>query len=61
MAWKPWAERLAEMDSQEERNAFLRGIYGPLPLTERRLAGMALTAALAGWGIARNLKKARDK
>jgi hypothetical protein len=61
MAWKPWAERVAEMDSLEERNAFLRGIFGPPPLTERKLAGMALTAALAGWAVSRNLKRSREK
>ena len=56
MAWKPWYERMAEMDSQAERNAFLQGIFGPQPLTERKLAGMALTAAIAGWAVHKNLK-----
>ena len=50
MAWMPWYERMAEMDSAQEREEYLRGVFGPPPLKGRQVAGIALTAVMAGWG-----------
>lgn len=59
MAWKPWYERMADMDTAEERDEFLRGVFGPPPMTAKRAAGMAMTALLAGWSVRQFTK--RDK
>lgn len=61
MAWKPWYERMVEMDSAEERSEFVRGVFGaPKPMTGRQAAGMALSALMAGvigYQIAKPRKK----
>lgn len=59
MAWKPWYERMAEIDSAEERADFIRGVFGPPPMSGKQAAGMALTALLVGWGVTqrKNQKK----
>ena len=60
MAWKPWWERMADFDSAQERDAFLRGVFGPPPMTEKQVALMAVTALAAGVGtrqILRAIKK----
>lgn len=51
MAWRPWYEEMAEMNSAKEREDFVRGVFGPPPLTGKKVAGMALTALLIGWGV----------
>lgn len=49
MAWKPWYERMVDMDSAEEREEFLRGVFGgPKPLTSKQTTGIALSALMAG-------------
>ena len=57
MAWMPWYERMAEMDSAAEREEYLKGVFGPAPMRGSQVAGMALTALLANWGVS-NIKKA---
>lgn len=59
MAWKPWYERMAEMDSAEEREEFLKGVFGPPPITGKKAAGMALTALMVGWGTGKILKRSK--
>lgn len=59
MAWMPWYERMAEMDSAQEREEYLRGVFGPPPLKAKQVAGMALTALMADWGIRKAI--GRDK
>jgi truncated hemoglobin YjbI len=52
MAWKPFYERAAEIESAAEQEAFLRGVLGgPKPLTPKQAAGAALIAVLAGWTV----------
>lgn len=52
MAWKPWYERAAEIDSAEERVEFLKGVFGPSKTTSGAgLAAVTITSFLAGWGI----------
>lgn len=60
MAWRPWYERMAEIDSAEERADFIRGVFGPPSPSTSKKAGMALTALLAGWGV-RQLKSQKKK
>ena len=51
MAWKPWYERMAEIESAEERAEFARGVFNaPKPMSGTQVAGMALTALMVGWG-----------
>lgn len=51
MAWKPWYERMVEIDSAQEREEFVRGVFNaPKPMTGKQAAGMALTALMVGWG-----------
>lgn len=59
MAWKPWYERMADFDSAQEREQFLEGVFGPPPLKNSQIAGMALTALLAGWGTSKIIKGLR--
>ena len=61
MAWMPWYERMAEMDSAEEREEYLRGVFGPPPLQGKQVAGMALTALMTGWGISQVKKGVAKK
>jgi hypothetical protein len=56
MVWKPWYERMADYDSAEEREEYLKGVFGPPPLKGTQVAGMALTALMANWGVS-NLKR----
>jgi hypothetical protein len=52
MAWKPWYERVVEMHSAEEREEFLRGVVGYPTPRPGKVAGLALSGLLIGWGIA---------
>lgn len=57
MAWKPWYERMADLDSAEERDEFIRGVFGgPKPIGGKQVAGMALTALMVGWGTNQIIK-----
>jgi hypothetical protein len=52
MAWKPWYERLAEIESAQEREEFLRGVLGPSQTkSTAQKAGAVLGGLLLGWGI----------
>lgn len=58
MAWKPWYERLVDIDSAEERTEFVRGVFGgPKPISAKNAATMLSTSLLIGWGINQILKK----
>jgi len=57
MAWKPWYDRMAEMDSAEEREEFLKGVFGPPPIKGKQAAGIVMTGLLAGWGAGKILKR----
>lgn len=59
MAWKPWYERMAEMDSADEREEFLKGVFGPPPIKGKQVAGIALTALMVGWGTGQMLKRSK--
>lgn len=56
MAWKPWYERVVEIDSAHEREEFLRGVVGYSKANKGKVAGLALSGLLIGWGLA-GLKK----
>lgn len=61
MAWKPWYERATEMDSEEERVEFIKGVFGPRKTTSGPgAAATFITSFLAGWGIA-SAAKGRKK
>lgn len=60
MAWKPWYERMVEMDTADEREAFVRGVFGgPKPPSAGVVAGSALTALMVGWGVNRIVKSVK--
>jgi len=61
MAWRPWYEEMAEMNSAKEREDFARGVFGPPQLSGKQAAGMALTALLIGWGMSQVGKGNRQK
>lgn len=52
MAWKPWYERAADFDTAQERTEFLKGVFGPPPVSNKKLAANALAALMIGWGVA---------
>lgn len=56
MAWKPWYERMVEMDTAEEREQFLKGVFNAPQPSARTAAGNALTALMATWGVAKVVK-----
>jgi hypothetical protein len=50
MAWRPYFERLVEIDSAEERANFMRGVTGfPAP-NFKTTAAFAVAGLLIGWG-----------
>ena len=53
MAWKPWYERVAEMDSAREQEQFIKGVFGdPNPASGKKLAGMAaMTLIVGAWAL----------
>lgn len=51
MAWKPVYERLVEIDSAHESDEFLRGVYGFSGRRPGKVAGLALSGLLVGWGL----------
>lgn len=53
MAWKPWYDRVAEMDSAQEREEFIKGVFGtPSPVSGKKLAGMAaMTLIVGAWAV----------
>jgi hypothetical protein len=63
MGYKPWYEQVAEMNSQKEREEFIKGVFGFRP-TEKRpiVAGLILgsTAAYLA-GAAKTVSKAKKK
>ena len=66
MAWKPWYERMAEIDSAQEREEFMRGVFGPQNTTSGpATAAATITAFLAGWGVgsaaAKSIKKRKSR
>ena len=63
MAWMPWYERMVEMDTAEEREEFIKGVFGgpqhakgPNAL---QTAGMVTAAAMIGWGLNRAIRGKR--
>ena len=50
---------MADFDSAQEREDFIRGVFGPPPLSNKQAAGMVLTAVLAGWGVNKIVKGVR--
>lgn len=60
MAWKPWFERAAEIESAQEREEFIRGaLYGQPTNNGLRTAGSVLTGLLIGYGIKKAAQKFR--
>lgn len=51
MAWKPWYERMAEIDSAQEREEFMRGVFGMNTTSKRDFVGPALISLMAGFGL----------
>lgn len=51
MAYKPWYERIVEIDSAEEREEFLRGVFGGGLHKQKSNVGPALASLLAGFAI----------
>lgn len=56
MAWKPWYQRMAEIESATEREEFAKGLFGFRP-KERRPIVAALVAGYVGGSIASKAKK----
>ena len=56
MAWKPWYERLAEMDSTSEQQEFMRGVFGFRPKDKQPIIA-GLIAGDVGGKIATKAKK----
>jgi len=44
MAYKPWYEQVAEMNNQQEREEFIRGVFGFRPQEKRP----AIASLIAG-------------
>lgn len=57
MAWKPWYDRAAEMDSADEQEEFLKGIFSSPAPSAGQTAGLAMIALLSGWGASQLKKK----
>ena len=57
MAYKPWYERVAEINDQHEREQFIRGVFGFRPKEKTIITG--LIAGYVGGKVA--AKKAKKK
>jgi hypothetical protein len=51
MAWQPWWDRMAEMHSAQEREEFMKGVAGFPGPRPGKIAGLALSGLLIGWGL----------
>ncbi len=51
MAWKPWYERMAEIESAQEREEFMRGVFNMGGRSTKSNTGPALLGLLAGFGL----------
>ena len=56
MAWKPWYERLAEMNGKEEAEEFMRGVFGFRPKNTQPIV-TGLIAGYVGGKVAAKAKK----
>lgn len=62
MAWKPWHQRVQELDTEAERVEFLRGVFGPPGnLNPKATAVATISGFLAGWSIAGAAKGKRRR
>lgn len=57
MAWKPWYERVAEMQGKEEVEEFMRGAFGYRPKDKRPI----ITGLIAGYVGGKVAAKASKK
>ena len=57
MAWKPWYMEMAEMNSQREREEFMRGVFGFRPRYKRPI----IAGLIAGYSVAKMTTKAKKK
>lgn len=55
--WKPWYEKSAEFDTAQERDDYIRGVFGPPPMDPAKFAVGAASGYMLGWGL-KNLWKA---
>jgi hypothetical protein len=60
MAYKPWYVRAAEIDSADERDEFIRGVFGPAK-SSPAAAALTLASFVAGWGLGSSIAKKRKK
>lgn len=57
--WKPWWERVAELESAREREEFVRGVAGDKPRTTHSTILLGLVAGYIGGKAAQ--RKGRGK
>lgn len=58
--WKPWWEKVADLDTSAEREEFLRGVGGGKPKAPRLGTSSLLLGVLAGY-IGGKAAQPRDK
>jgi len=54
--YKPWYERLVELDSTHEREEFLAGVFGMDPAEKRKAKATFATLLIGGYMVNRALK-----
>ena len=57
MAYKPWYERVAEMNNQHEREEFIRGVFGFRPKDNHTLFKGLIAGYVGGKVAAKKAKK----
>ena len=62
MAWKPWYQEVAEMNNQQEREEFIKGVFGFRPKEKRPnvaalIAGTTAAYVAGGFLAASKAKK----
>ena len=57
MAYKPWYERVAEINSQHEREEFIRGVFGFRPREKTHIVAAIIAGVIGGKIAAKGKKK----
>lgn len=55
MAWKPWYKQVAEMNDHNERQEFIKGVFGYRPSNKQPIVA-ALIAGYVGGKVAKGKK-----
>jgi len=57
MAYRPWYEKMADIDSANEREEFIRGVFGFRPREKQPIVAALIAGYIGGTIATRNQRK----